>query len=238
MKRGIIAICLMLMLFVSFNTVNADMGDKPSIEVVVKNVDVSKCTFHLLDENSVESDYNLIFIYETDTGIEYSYFNTPKIYKIGITYEDEYKETEVIERKEMHQKIVIDWNTMNLISDNNSVFGIDNISSTLSKLLICVLFTILIELVLSLMFGLRKYWKIILITNICTQLLYNFMVGIGEIPFLTLYLILEAIILVLETYIYFEGMKDMAKGRILVYTILANVITGFLIDKVVFQLLG
>lgn len=239
MKRGIIAICLMLMLVISFNTVNADMGDKPSIEVVVKNVDVSKCTFHLLDENSVESDYNLIFIYETDTGIEYSYFNTPKIYKIGITYEREYKETEVIERKEMHQKIVIDWNTMNLISDdNNSVFGISNINSILSKLLICVLFTVLIELILALMFGLRKYWKVILITNIGTQILYNYMASIGEIPFMTLYIILELIILAVEIYVYLESMKELPKGKVVIYAIIANLITGYCIDKVIFQLLA
>lgn len=239
MKKIIIAISLILMLIISFDTVSADMGDKPSIQVIVENADPSKCEFSLLNSEGVESSYDLIFVGKTDTGIEYSYFATPDIYKIGITYEGEYKETRVIERTRMHQTIVIDWNTMEIISDNNTtIFQLDYLYTIASKVLICVLFTVLIELVLALMMGFRKYWKVILITNIFTQLLYNYMATIGEIPFMTLYIILELIILAVETYVYLEAMKDLPKGKVVIYTILANIITGYCIDKVIFQLLA
>lgn len=238
MKKVIIAISLMFMLIISFNTVNADMGDKPSIQVIVENADPDKCEFALLNSEGVESSYDLIFVVKTDTGIEYSYFATPDVYKIGISYEGEYKETRVIERTRMHQTIVIDWNTMEIISDNNTtIFQIDYLYTVISKVLICVLFTVLIELILALLFDLKKYWKVILFTNIFTQILYNYIASIGEIPFMTLYIILELIILAVEIYVYLESMKDLPKGKVVIYTILANIITGYCVDKIIFQLL-
>ena len=215
------------------------MGDKPSIEVIIENADASKCEFYLLNSDGEESSYDLIFIGKTDNGIEYSYFATPSIYKIGISYNGEYKETRVIERTRTHQTIVIDWNTMEIISDNNTtIFQLEYLHTVLSKVLICVLFTVLIELILALIFGLKKYWKVILITNIGTQILYNYMASIGEIPFMTLYIILELIILAVEIYVYLEAMKDLPKGKVVIYTIIANLITGYCIDKVIFQLLA
>lgn len=239
MKKIVMVISLMLMLLVSFNTVNADMGDKPSIEVIMKNAESTDFNIDLLNEDGTKMSLDLIFVNEKDTGVEFSYFGTPETYRLGIYYEGQYETTDVIKRTQMHQTIVFDCQKMKIVSNSNTgIFYISGLGTILSKVLICVLFTVLIELILALMFGLRKYWKVILITNIGTQILYNYMASIGEIPFMTLYIILELIILAIEIYVYLEAMKELPKGKVVIYTIIANLITGYCIDKVIFQLLA
>lgn len=125
-----------------------------------------------------------------------------------------------------------------ILSVNNvAAVGLSQVAISIgSKFLLCTLITILIEMILSLLFGLKKYWKVILITNIATQILYNFMATIGEIPFLTLYIILQAIIVTIETSIYLDVMKDKGRCKILFYSFLGNVITGYFVNYVIFQL--
>ena len=101
---------------------------------------------------------------------EFGYFGTPEHYKVVIINNDtgKTKVTDEIHRKDFNSKIIIDYETMKV--KNVSLFDTNNIKNVLMTLFI----TIAVELIIGLLFGLKKYTKLIVITNMVTNLSLQF----------------------------------------------------------------
>ena len=176
----------------------------------------------------------------------FNYFGTPDTYKIVIVNNNtgETKISNTINRTDFNSKITIDYETMNVTN------GVSEPSKTFHKLImmfIPVLLTVLVEIFILFIFKMsnKNNRKIVIITNIITNIMLQIsLIIVDLIPKSTnVYttetqatgimirnslFIFEIFIIIVETLIYckkFEG--DNLKKTIL-YTIVANIITGYL----------
>lgn len=159
----------------------------------------------------------------------FSYLGTPEHYKVVIINNDtgKTKVTDEIHRKDFNSKIIIDYETMKV--KNVSLFDTNNIKNVLMTLFI----TIAVELIIGLLFGLKKYTKLIVITNIVTNLSLQFFQTIISIllggssysSYAMVLLGLEVVVFVVEYIIYKKYMKDRNSNIIIPYVILANLVS-------------
>ena len=162
----------------------------------------------------------------------FGYFGTPEHYKVVIINNDtgKTKVTDEIHRKDFNSKIIIDYETMKV--KNASLFDTNNIKNVLMTLFI----TIAVELIIGLLFGLKKYTKLIVITNIVTNLSLQFfqtnisilLGGSSYISYAMVLLGLEVAVFVVEYIIYKKHMKD-RNSNILICFIVINCIYNWLI---------
>lgn len=162
---------------------------------------------------------------------EFSYIGTPDHYKVVIINNDtgKTKVTDEIYRKKFNSKIKIDYETMKV--KEVSFFDINNIK----KVLITLLITIVIELIIGLLFGLKKYTKLILKTNIVTNLSLQFLEtnistllgGSSYNTYTLVFIGLEAVVFITEYIIYRKYMKNVNNAVIIPYVILANFVSMF-----------
>ena len=160
---------------------------------------------------------------------EFGYFGTPEHYKVVIINNDTgiTKVTDEIHRKDFNSKIIIDYEAMKV--KNVSLFNTNNIKKVLMTLFI----TIAVELIIGLLFGLKKYTKLIVITNIVTNLSLQFfqtnisilLGGSSYISYAMVLLGLEVVVFVVEYIIYKKYMKDRNSNIIIPYVILANFVS-------------
>ena len=159
----------------------------------------------------------------------FSYLGTPEHYKVVIINNDtgKTKVTDEIHRKDFNSKIIIDYETMKV--KNVSLFDTNNIKNVLMTLFI----TIAVELIIVLLFVLKKYTKLIVITNIVTNLSLQFFQTIISIllggssysSYAMVLLGLEVVVFVVEYIIYKKYMKDRNSNIIIPYVILANLVS-------------
>lgn len=116
------------------------------------------------------------------------------------------------------------------------------IVSFVARLIICIA----LEMSVAVLFGFKSkhLLLIILSANVCTQLILNIALGLMIFKLGTMsviYLLLELFVLAAESVIYICGFKkagreDIAKSRIIIYTIAANIVSfagGLLIARFV-----
>ena len=122
--------------------------------------------------------------------------------------------------------------TADLSTDTIIVTRIGNSGVFFRKFMIRVLLTLLIEVGLGYLFGYRSKKEIttLVIVNIITQVLLSGVLTFGEYMYgLLLYLILlpigEIIVFLLEGIIYSISFRDQKKGKLWIYTFLANVLS-------------
>ena len=95
-----------------------------------------------------------------------------------------------------------------------------------------VVVTILIELLIALCFQIKKKreLKIIVLTNIATQILLNFMLQMLSVYYISVfaflcYTLLEIAVIYIEAKIYQKYMKDHSKGELIGYATVANILS-------------
>ncbi len=171
----------------------------------------------------------------------FRYFGTPEKYKVVIINNDtgETKITDVINRKDFNSQITIDVEDMKVTNNINIV---QHSFNKYKEKIIPLLITLFLELMIAFTFNLKN-WKnyiIILITNIVTNLLFQFFIiniptkiektfifGQGLLKYYSIcFLIGEIIVYFLERKIYLTTLKDLDKKRITKYTLVANIITA------------
>lgn len=150
----------------------------------------------------------------------FSYFGTPETYKILIINNDtgEIKVSDVVNRKEFNSYVTIDYNTMKVRQQSIPFNGINT--------LIVLLITILVEVFIALIMKMKNIKTIIItnfITNIILQLVLIF-VPLGS--YILKFVIMEILVILFEFLIYKKFMKDQPQNKILIYTLIANILTG------------
>lgn len=121
-----------------------------------------------------------------------------------------------------------------------TIFNIEknyNYGKEILALIIRLIITILVELAIALLFKFRgKALVIVSIINFVTQILLNIALyiicyyqGTWIFPLILYYIPLELLVIILEAILYYLLIhKDDYKGSLLLYTIIANVITTIL----------
>lgn len=151
---------------------------------------------------------------------------------IVISSTGEFKVSNIIERKAFNSTIDFDYSSGE--AKENSVM-----SSTLLQFLISCLLTLLIEslILIAFKFSFKKYWILVLLVNILTQILLAFAISLtmyaaGLFGAIFAYMLAEFAIFILETAIYGVTLKQHKVGRRILYALTANIVSfiaGFFI---------
>ena len=248
MKKKLLFLLLILLLPI---TASADTGPKPSITIKLKNINTTNYKIDLLSDFSDKkeyiddivdhySDYKVEPIYKYHEDYMYAtclrnfllhgeikgnktkthtftYFGVPNKFKVIIQMPDgSIRVSELIEKNAFDYDVTIDVNDMKVVNENNDI----DIFNYIKILLI----TVIIEFLIALLFKTKKYY-VIIITNIITNTLLQFVMFKNSN--ILLFLMFEIIIFISELFIYLRYI-EIDKKKLLLYTIIANIITMLL----------
>lgn len=170
----------------------------------------------------------------------FNYFGTPDTYKVIIINNDtgEIKITDIINKIDYNSKISIDYENMFVSNDiSNASRNASAIISKIFPIIIPAIITIVVEVIILFCFQMERKnnVKTVIITNLISNLLLQILlILINNIPEITgivsinCFFILEILILIIELSIYKMKFEEKSKKKIIVYTIIANLISGFL----------
>lgn len=149
----------------------------------------------------------------------FHYFGVPDRYKIIVINNDtgEIKVSNEIIRKDFSSKVIIDYGSMNINSKG---------SLNVKNMVLILLITITIELIIALFMNYRKYVKTIVMTNIVTNVLLQLLLIIISGNYFTKLILFEILVVIAEYLTYKKFMKGELTSKILVYTLIANMITA------------
>ncbi|MBQ9833990.1 MAG: hypothetical protein IJO33_02225 [Bacilli bacterium] len=150
----------------------------------------------------------------------FSYFGTPKKYKIVIINNDtgDIKISNEIIRNDFNSYVIIDYDTMNVVNENN------NYLKTIMNLIIALILTVGFELLIAYILKIKNY-KIITVTNVITNLVLQILLVIFTNNYLLSFIVGELIIILTELIVYLCNLKNITKFKIILYTLTANAIT-------------
>ena len=279
-------IFLALIISIFPTIVNADMGEKPSITIKIKNLETNNYIIDLLihaekpedyypnsyfsnDGRTISTDepgeidkngiiiyfdkiaevrditidqakqlYNIdyngwisantrnILLWGTCNGNNehehyFHYFGVPDRYKIIIINNDtgDIKVSDEIIRKDFTSKVMIDYSSMSISSKG---------SLDIKSIVLALLITIAIELIIALLMKFRKYIKVIIMTNTTTNILLQLSLNIISGNYLTKLIIFEILVIITEYLIYKKYMNEESAKKILLYALIANMVTACL----------
>ncbi len=235
----------------------ADLGEKPSIKVKIKNLHTTNYIVDLfvydekdaynsemnyngdgLNEENIKKLYDLNYdgwISESTRWGKYllfadcagnskhennfSYFGTPNRYKIVIINNDtkDIKISNEIIRKDFNSTVTIDYNTMEITKNEDTIKIIYNI-------IIAIIVTVIIELLVAFILKVKNY-GLIIVTNVITNLGLQLLLMILTNNYTCTLILGEIIVLICELAVYLTGFKNVTKNKIILYTLLANAIT-------------
>ena len=162
---------------------------------------------------------------------EFRYFGVPNEFKIIIELSDgTIKVSKKVKKTAYNFDITIDVNDMRVVgeSSNNEYTEDEEYLNHVDIYVGVLTLTILVEVGIALIFKTKKYHIIALVnllTNVCLQLL---MINISAFSSSILYFVLiEIPIIVIEGILYLEILK-IDKKKIILYTVIANLVTALL----------
>ena len=287
-KRVVMLMFIFIALIINIfpNVVNADMGEKPSITIKIKNLETNNYIIDLLtyaektgdyypdsnfsnygrtintdepgeiDKNGITVHFDAIakkrditidqakqlynidyngwisansrnsLLWGTCNGNNrhehyFNYFGVPDRYKIIIINNDtgDIKVSDEIIRKDFSSKVMIDYSSMSIDSKG---------SLNIKSIVLVLLITIVIELIIALLMKFRKYIKVIIMTNTITNVLLQLFLNIISGNYLTKLILFEILVIIAEYFIYKKIMKGESPRKILLYTLIANMVTACL----------
>lgn len=259
MKKRIPEIlAVILLLIMSASPVKADVGPKPSVEITFVNAPDEPYYAVLLSDQETygpwsagnagssidERDVAAFFeeykdkdgfyyignaVKVTDNTYRWTYY-PPQRFKILVYFPESGKVlvTDVQERYAFDSFYTCDL-------DTGVVAEKPDFSKNLIGFGIRVILTILIELLIGLLFGFRSAGsrKVIIITNLITQILLNAVMGIlnyssGLLVWLIFFPLMELIVILIESIVYGFALKEQKAGRRIFYAIIANLVSAIL----------
>lgn len=129
------------------------------------------------------------------------------------------KVSDEIIKKDFSSKVTLDYNNMILESDS---------SLNLKNIFLILLITIIVEIVIDLLMKYIKHVKVILITNIVTNILLQLLLNVISGNYFIKLILFEILVVFDEYLIYKKFMKSESTSKILIYTLIANMITASL----------
>ena len=287
-KRVVMLMFIFIALIINIfpNVVNADMGEKPSITIKIKNLETNNYIIDLLtyaektgdyypDSNfsnygrTIDTDepgeidkngiivhfdaiakernitidqakqlYNIDYngwisansrnslLWGTCNGNNkhehyFNYFGVPDRYKIIIINNDtgDIKVSDEIIRKDFSSKVMMDYSNMSIASKG---------SLNIKSIVLVLLITIAIELIIALLINFRKYIKVIIVANTITNILLQLLLNIISGNYLTKLVLFEILVIIAEYLIYKKFIKEESTKKILLYTLISNMVTACL----------
>lgn len=258
MKKRILSIIAIICLAMTFTAapVKADVGPKPSVRIRFENEPGEPYYVTLLSDQSTygpwsaggdgssikDPEINAFFndykdpdgfyyignaAQVTDGSYSWTYY-PPKRFKILVYF----PQSGDVFVSDIQERFAFDsYYTCDLKS--GSVTENPDIQNNLIGFGVRLVLTILIEYLIALLFGFRsgKARKIILITNLLTQILLNAAMGIldytsGLLVWLILFPLMELIVMLIESIIYAFALKEQKPVRRVVYGIVANLVSA------------
>ncbi len=149
----------------------------------------------------------------------FNYLGTPDKYKLVIINNDtgETKVSNVINRKDFTSYVTIDYNTME-VSQHGSIINI----------LMDLFTTILVEIIVAFIMKMKNT-KIILATNLVSNIILQLiLILVLVVPYLLKFIFMEILVVLFELLIYKKYMKNQPHNKILLYTLIANILTALL----------
>ena len=233
----------------------ADIGPKPSVTVIIEGIETGKTYYvtllgkessygphHSSDEwhgeiHDAFKDYQdkdgyyylgLSEELEDSNAISIGYY-PPNDFKVLIYLIDEqrYICSEAVKAEAFYS-------TFRAVVEGDSI-KVEDISSMTPYVvngLICLIATVVIEVLLAILLAYKGHVKTIIIVNVITNLLLQTVVSLiyyydGLLTMMLVYVPLEIAICVVE-YIVYLFMIKRKKFKLLIYTIAANIITAYL----------
>ena len=129
------------------------------------------------------------------------------------------KVSDEIIKKDFSSKVTLDYNNMIFESDS---------SLNLKNIFLILLITIIVEIVIALLMKYIKHVKVILITNIVTNILLQLLLNVISGNYFIKLILFEILVVFDEYLIYKKFMKSESTSKILIYTLIANMITASL----------
>ena len=129
------------------------------------------------------------------------------------------KVSDEIIKKDFSSKVTLDY--------NNMIFEPDS-SLNLKNIFLILLITIIVEVVIALLMKYRKHVKVIMITNIVTNILLQLLLNVISGNYFIKLILFEILVVFDEYLIYKKFMKSESTSKILIYTLIANMITASL----------
>ena len=129
------------------------------------------------------------------------------------------KVSDEIIKKDFSSKVTLDYNNMIFESDS---------SLNLKNIILILLITIIVEVVIALLMKYIKHVKVILITNIVTNILLQLLLNVISGNYFIKLILFEILVVFDEYLIYKKFMKSESTSKILIYTLIANMITASL----------
>lgn len=208
------------------------------------NIDYQQWCEYFKDNESFYIKYNPIMEYSDEDGykwittyfkcegkseVRFNYYR-PKEFKLVIYKDDKlYKVTDEINCYAFTSKYEINFN------ESNQTIKIKNTYPYFKEILLFILrLSITLAIEIGLFFLFRLYTKrnilVVGITNIITQVLLNIILNLelyfnGSLSAILLYILLEFIILIIEPIIYVIFTRNKNKFLVLLYGILANILS-------------
>lgn len=256
--QTVLTIFISLVVFIV--PVKADIGPKPSVNLTFKNMPEGKYYVTLLtskdsygpwrpitEETFLEEDEQEVakafleaikdkelYCYENIQECSDNHFYSwsyypPNDFIIGIYFPN----TKTVILSEPLERVAFDsYFTVTYTQEGLVIHEEMNFQEKGLNFLLRVIATVVIELLLGLLFGYRskKERRVILITNIITQLLLHGIMFLldyymGALVWVFLFPVLEIGVFVIELIVYLIAMKDHHKGKTFFYALLANAIT-------------
>ena len=129
------------------------------------------------------------------------------------------KVSDEIIKKDFSSKVTLDYNNMIFESDS---------SLNLKNIFLILLITIIVEVVIDLLMKYIKHVKVIMITNIVTNILLQLLLNVISGNYFIKLILFEILVVFDEYLIYKKFMKSESTSKILIYTLIANMITASL----------
>ncbi len=244
-KRISFTLCMLVMFFLSVQTVHADMGAKPSIDVTIENApegyyvallrgsdkdqgDNSELFLKDVTEESVYSyldnlSYKGWFYHESPVGTNCFHSNESDRYGFGYMVPDPFRVivisddghvyiSDELDQKEFNATCVYD-----LKAGTLKELRVGIIAKRVLAVVLCFLFTLLIEFGVFLLFRFARTKENILcflITNAVTNIPFNIFIvnSISGLVLLFYGFFFELLITIVESLVYANILKD-AEGR-------------------------
>lgn len=152
----------------------------------------------------------------------FNYFGTPDTYKVVIINNDtgEIKITDVIHRTDFQSNITIDIDTMQVVKHPSS-------SRIIKTFTVALILTVFVEIIIALIMKIKDI-KIIFIANLITNIILQVALIYIPLPYLITFIIMEILVILSEYLIYKKHFSDIAKSKVIYYTVIANIISSLL----------
>ncbi len=175
---------------------------------------------------------------------KFSYVGVPELFKIAILKQDgTLIISDIVNRTQFQSVMTYDLRNVKITED--IVLSAGKVSEMIPWINMLIYFgirlilTLLIEIAIALMFGFtfKKSFKVLLITNIATQIILNGIILFSDSTVnlftgILIFIIVEFLIIIVELITYLKFLTEKSKIWIAVYTIIANlmsIVVGFML---------